>query len=149
VVNQNGTISDVEVVKGSGYPAIDAEAIRVVKSMPLWKPAKMDGKTVRCYFNLPFTMAISSPYYVFNTSNTNGTYIQAWQAILADNPSKALELYSEIPDDVEAMYNMAVIYYNKRKKSEAKKYFEEVKNTVTDTKSQYYILSSRFLANNF
>ena len=59
VVNETGDISNVEVLKGvPGCPDCDKEAIRVVKSMPKWKPAKMTGRAVKCYFNLPFSFKI-------------------------------------------------------------------------------------------
>ena len=35
------------------HPLLDAEVVRVVKSMPKWEPAKLDGKAVRSRFNLP------------------------------------------------------------------------------------------------
>lgn len=59
VVNENGDISNVEILKGvPGCSDCDKEAIRVVKSMPKWKPAKMTGRSVKCYFNLPFNFKI-------------------------------------------------------------------------------------------
>src|SRR5690606_21532048 len=59
VVNDKGEISNVEVLKGvPGCPDCDREAVRVVKSMPKWKPAKMTGRAVNCYFNLPISFKI-------------------------------------------------------------------------------------------
>ncbi len=59
VVNENGEISNVEVLKGvPGCQDCDREAVRVVKSMPKWKPAKMTGRSVKCYFNLPINFKI-------------------------------------------------------------------------------------------
>jgi protein TonB len=59
VVNETGTISNVEILKGvPGCQDCDKEAIRVVKAMPAWKPAKMTGKSVKCYFNLPISFKI-------------------------------------------------------------------------------------------
>ncbi len=59
VVNETGEISNVEILKGvPGCSDCDKEAIRVVKSMPKWKPAKMTGRSVKCYFNLPFSFKI-------------------------------------------------------------------------------------------
>ncbi len=59
VVNESGNISDVQVLKGvPGCGDCDKEAIRVVKSMPAWKAAKMTGKAVKCYFNLPISFKI-------------------------------------------------------------------------------------------
>jgi protein TonB len=59
VVNENGDISNVEVLKGvSGCSDCDKEAMRVVRSMPKWKAAKMTGRAVKCYFNLPISFKI-------------------------------------------------------------------------------------------
>lgn len=59
VVNETGEISNVEVLKGvPGCPDCDREAVRVVRSMPKWKPAKMTGRSVKCYFNLPVSFKI-------------------------------------------------------------------------------------------
>jgi protein TonB len=59
VVNETGEISNVEVMKGvPGCPDCDKEAVRVVKSMPKWKPGKMTGKAVKCYFNLPISFKL-------------------------------------------------------------------------------------------
>ena len=52
VVNEDGSITNVEVVRGAGY-GMDEEATRVVKKMPNWKPGKNNGKAVKSYFNLP------------------------------------------------------------------------------------------------
>jgi protein TonB len=56
VVNEDGSISNVEVLKGvPGCPDCDKLAVNTVKSMPSWKPAKMTGRAVKCYFNLPIS----------------------------------------------------------------------------------------------
>lgn len=54
VVDKDGRIFDIRIVRGvPGCPECDREAIRAVKLMPKWKPAKNNGQIVRCYFNLP------------------------------------------------------------------------------------------------
>lgn len=40
VVNKDGAIVDVEVVRSGGDPSLDKEAVRVIKSMPKWNPGK-------------------------------------------------------------------------------------------------------------
>lgn len=53
LVNVNGTISDVSIIDGiANCPECDEEAIRVVKSMPKWKPGKIAGKAVALYYNV-------------------------------------------------------------------------------------------------
>lgn len=54
VVEKDGSISDVEVVR-SVHPSLDAESVRVVKLMSgKWTPATERGKPVRSMFTLPF-----------------------------------------------------------------------------------------------
>ncbi|MBQ8656788.1 MAG: TonB family protein, partial [Prevotella sp.] len=44
VVEKNGSLSDIKIIHSSDDPAVDQEAIRLVKKMPKWKPGKMEGK---------------------------------------------------------------------------------------------------------
>ncbi len=52
VVEPDGRVSNVKVVRGIGG-GCDEEAIRVIKSLPKWKPGKQRGKAVRVSYNLP------------------------------------------------------------------------------------------------
>lgn len=52
VISETGEIGDVKVIR-SIDPALDAEAVRVVKSMPRWKPGVQDGKTVSVKYTMP------------------------------------------------------------------------------------------------
>lgn len=52
VVEKDGSISNIEVLKGIG-DVCDAEAVRVVKSMKRWKPGRNKGKLVRVSLMLP------------------------------------------------------------------------------------------------
>ena len=58
VVEQDGSITDLEVLKGVS-PLLDAEAVRVVKSMPRWTPGKQKGQNVRVQFVLPVTFRLN------------------------------------------------------------------------------------------
>ena len=53
VVKADGSISDVQIMRSSGNESLDAEALRVVKAMPKWKPAMNKGKAVNVKFVLP------------------------------------------------------------------------------------------------
>lgn len=57
VIERDGSVSNVKPLV-SLYPECDAEAIRVVKKMPKWKPGEQMGKPVRCYFNLPIRFTL-------------------------------------------------------------------------------------------
>ena len=52
VVEKDGSISDVKVLRGK-HPALDAEAVRVVRNMPKWNPGKNNGQPVRVTYTLP------------------------------------------------------------------------------------------------
>ena len=56
-VNEDGTLSDIKVMK-SISPTFDEEAIRVVKSMPKWNPAKQNGKAVKTKYTVPVTFRL-------------------------------------------------------------------------------------------
>ena len=56
VVEPDGSLSNVEVAR-KVFPSLDAEAIRVVKTMPKWKPGKEKGKPVRVNFTLPIVFS--------------------------------------------------------------------------------------------
>lgn len=57
VVTSEGQIQDVQVLKGIGF-GCDAEAVRVVKAMPAWKPGRQDGQAVNVRYNLPIAFQI-------------------------------------------------------------------------------------------
>ncbi|MBQ3832277.1 MAG: energy transducer TonB, partial [Bacteroidales bacterium] len=52
-IEKDGSISDVKVLRGCDKEC-DAEAVRVVKSMPKWTPGKVKGQFVRVNFTMPF-----------------------------------------------------------------------------------------------
>lgn len=52
IVNKDGSISDAKVPRSLDL-ALDEEAIRIVQSMPNWKPGKQHGKPVRVKFSIP------------------------------------------------------------------------------------------------
>ncbi|EKU89081.1 energy transducer TonB [Bacteroides oleiciplenus] len=57
VVNKDGSIVDVKVAKGID-PYLDKEAVRVISTMPKWKPGKQRGVPVRCKFTVPVTFKL-------------------------------------------------------------------------------------------
>ncbi len=54
VVSKTGELEDVAIRK-SASPLLDQEALRVVKAMPKWKPATIDGEAVDSFFSLPIS----------------------------------------------------------------------------------------------
>jgi protein TonB len=52
VINTDGSIQDVEVLRGIGG-GCDEEAVKIVKGAPKWEPGKQRGKAVRTRMRLP------------------------------------------------------------------------------------------------
>ena len=52
IITEDGSIADVKTVRGI-HPDLDAEAERVVRMMPPWRPGSQQGKPVRVKFNIP------------------------------------------------------------------------------------------------
>ncbi len=60
VVMEDGHVDKIEVLHSAGNSALDNEAVRVVKSIPNFKPGMQQGKKVRVYFNIPVTFRLLS-----------------------------------------------------------------------------------------
>ena len=59
VVERDGSITDVQVVRGQD-PSLDKEAVRVIQTMPRWKPGQQRGKAVRVRFTLPVVFRLQN-----------------------------------------------------------------------------------------
>lgn len=72
IVKADGSIADIEVIK-SVDPLLDAEAIRVLKLMPNWKPGRLeDGTAVNARFTVPIQfklLAKDAPKQEENNTN--------------------------------------------------------------------------------
>lgn len=57
VVDKEGRIKDVRLLRGIGG-GCDEEAMRVVRSMPDWKPGRQNGRSVQVQYNLPVNFTL-------------------------------------------------------------------------------------------
>jgi TonB family protein len=58
VIDENGKVTGAQLMNGNGAKigkGLDEEALRVVNSMPAWKPGKVKGKNVKTRLELPIT----------------------------------------------------------------------------------------------
>lgn len=58
VVEKDGSVSNVTVLRGIGY-GCDEEAIRVISKSPKWKPGKQNDQNVRVRYNMPLSFTIN------------------------------------------------------------------------------------------
>lgn len=66
VINRDGSVSDVVVVR-SIAPSLDAEAVRVISTMPNWTPGEQRGQTVRVKYTLPINFKLDGEKKAENT----------------------------------------------------------------------------------
>ena len=57
VVGKDGSITNVRVLRPR-HPALDKEAVRVVKAMPKWIPGRNNGQPVKVTYTLPVTFKL-------------------------------------------------------------------------------------------
>jgi TonB family protein len=58
-VNKEGGVDRVSILKGVD-PQLDAEAIRVVSTLPVFKPGKQGGKAVSVWYMVPITFTLNA-----------------------------------------------------------------------------------------
>jgi protein TonB len=58
IVDKSGSVTNVKIVRGVDRN-LDAEALRVVKSLPKYKPGKQRGKAVRVMFTIPINFTLN------------------------------------------------------------------------------------------
>lgn len=95
VVNKDGSIVNDSIVR-SVDPLLDAEALRVVRSMPNWTPGKQKGKPVRVRFTLPVSFRLDG-------GTDNPVMIQATVEKSGDEIFQVVENQPEFPGGMEAL----------------------------------------------
>ena len=58
VVEKDGRLTNIEVIE-TPDPLLSDEALRVLKQMPQWIPAKNKGKDVRCRYSMPIQFRLN------------------------------------------------------------------------------------------
>jgi periplasmic protein TonB len=57
VVDKDGSVSNAKIARGVD-PSLDKEALRVVGTLPKWKPGKQRGKSVRVSYTVPISFQL-------------------------------------------------------------------------------------------
>lgn len=60
VIERDGTLNDIEIVKDLGYGTGEA-AIALLESSPKWAPGLVNGKPVRVSYSLPIKLNLNAP----------------------------------------------------------------------------------------
>lgn len=127
VVDSSGNVRDVQVLKGvPNCKECDDEAVKVVKSMPKWKPGRQNGKPVSVFFNLPISFSL------WDQQLSNKYYQEGYKAFQSGNYSLAKEKYLKSYNfdykNADAVYNLGITYYKLDKRDSACYYWNEMKH---------------------
>lgn len=115
IIRENGKIDSVHILRTSGSPLLDSEAVRVVSIMPNWKPGTQMGKVVPVYFNLPINFKINGKYSDATYENpTDYFYNKGVKSSDAGDLEGALYNFDQClslnKNDIDALYNKGAIY---------------------------------------
>jgi len=103
-VGKDGSISDAHIMRHIS-PQLDAEALRVINTMPNWTPGMQDGKPVAVKYAVPVTFRIdgdeeSAATNIVLGKEHNG---KVFDVVVDGRVVGADELNSIAPDNIESM----------------------------------------------
>ena len=107
VVEKDGSITNAKVFK-SVSPELDAEALRVICSMPNWTPGMQNGKPVRVKYTIPINFKLqggqqgekAAPKHIIIGPHPNAKDVEV---IIDGKVVDVAELNSIKPDDIESI----------------------------------------------
>ena len=93
-VGIDGTIGGVRVLR-SVSESLDKEAVRVVKSMPKWKPGTRNGKAVRAELSIPINFAIVKDILEGDNIDTDEKSLRKMVDLYSPKSGRGLEMWSD------------------------------------------------------
>ena len=58
IIDEEGSVTNVEVLESSGEVSLDKEAVRVIKAMPKWNPGTVNGEPAKFQYQIPITFRL-------------------------------------------------------------------------------------------
>ncbi len=86
LIDQSGKVKDPIIISPL-YPLLDAEVLRVIKGMPVWKAGERDGKKSNAYYIMPLDFKLRYRSAVVNTRTGR-------RLVVDDNPFAARKYLS-------------------------------------------------------
>lgn len=98
VVNKDGSISKAGVLRGVD-PELDSEAVRVINSMPHWKPGRQRGEAVRVKYTVPIQFRLPKTEYTSIPKMEELTVVgySPTSAEAMQNESEVYEIVEQMP----------------------------------------------------
>ncbi|WP_297643086.1 M56 family metallopeptidase [uncultured Bacteroides sp.] len=125
IVEKDGSISHTSILR-SVHPELDAEAMRVINTMPKWKPGTQRGEVVRVKYTIPVTFrlpeedsTVNKPVEKIDETAVIGRIPEKATTPKARTVFEVVEKMPEYPGGMSAM--MAFINKNIKYPAEAQK----------------------------
>ena len=117
VVEKDGSLSSFNIARGV-CEDIDAEAIRVLKSMPKWKPGMKDGKPVRVQYMMPFNFKFTGNEKAISITALSGTHWLGCGFGNKENAVYVLDMSMDFYNDNDGLFVMKLSSKEKGKEQE-------------------------------
>ena len=104
VVHKDGSISSPEILRSSGNELLDTEALRVVSSMPKWKPGMQGGKAVNVWFTLPVMFKLQGKPADGEITNLEVTVTREDGSVASSVAYDMVEVQPEFPGGMGELY---------------------------------------------
>ena len=104
IVEKDGSISNVRVARPVD-PSLNAEAIRVVQSMPKWEPAKQRGQAVRVRYTVPIQFRLQGDEGVASDSKTSDkdVMVVGYDSKTQEKPIVEMQKRLVVRDDIKPL----------------------------------------------
>ena len=126
VIDTTGRTCEYEIIKSSGDYGLDNEVMRLVNIMPNWIPATLNGKKVKCYFNLPVNFGVTDKFFkstiearslIIKYSKEGPAYFEAGK--YAEAKETFLKVYKLNKKNSNALYELGNSYIKLNNKDSA------------------------------
>lgn len=137
IVNADGTLTNLQI-KRSIHESLDNEALRVVKSMPKWKPGKLHGKQVRVKYVLPISFNLEIKPQFSSDEERIEFFVRSNVDLNTDVQITEMQPMEKfLLPIIKFRYQTPEIYEDKVE--ENKKVFDYIESLSNETKISYFI----------
>ena len=123
VVEKDGSLSSFQVLRGVSDD-IDAEAIRVLKAMPKWKPGMNNGEPVRVQYTMPFKFQLTGNEN--NMTALSGTHWMGTGIGYQDGSKFVMDMTMDFYNNNDGLFVMKLMAQDQEGKSTPQTVFENV-----------------------
>lgn len=108
LVKEDGTVGDTKIVR-SVFPSLNEEALRVVRTLPKFNPAILDGKAVEYWFTIPIVFRLEDDSKSHEVPPTNSDENKTYHVVeqMPEYPGGQAAMLKFIADNLKYPIGMA------------------------------------------